>query len=528
MKFGKDLEQYKSAGWEDQYIDYKGLKLILKRLEDPENSPDEVDADFFQALEDELEKVNRVFHTRTSEIERMLDTTSRTGNLTLSDAPPPPEGGTPSAEAAVDKAKEEDAQFYESYRELGRLQTYVWINAKGFQKIMKKYDKRHNLRGTGRELLPEFEKRLEKEAFCSGKVEILTEMFKSHRPDKAVGASSSSGGGGGGGGPRMMLVAGNANKDLAEEISARLGVPLTPATIDRFLDGEMRIQVLENVRNCDVYIIQGTSPPVNDNLMELLLTTSAVRRAAAMRVTAVVPYYGYARQDRKDRSRVPISAADVAKMMEAMGIDRVCAVDLHSGQIQGFFGPRTPVDNLTAHPIAISYFQTRKLEKVVVVSPDAGGVARAKEFRENLESNGLRAALALIVQQRPRVGELPTMDLVGYVGGCDCIIVDDMIDTGGTLCKAANELTSLGARRVFAFATHGLFTGDAAERIEASSLEEVVVANTIPLNSTVLLNTRKVRQVSVGKLLARAISCIHTGDSVSRLFDPSQGAALLA
>jgi len=268
--------------------------------------------------------------------------------------------------------------------------------------------------------------------------------------------------------------------------------------------------------------------------MELLLCASAVRRASAARVTAVVPYYGYARQDRKERSRVPISAADVAKMMEAMGIDRVCCVDLHCGQIQGFFGPRTPVDNLYATPIAIGYFQTRQLQNVVVVSPDAGGVARAKMFQEGLEATGMRASLAMIIP-RTRVeeesGEETTridLDLVGHVSGCDCIIVDDMIDTAGTLCIAANELTSLGARRVFAFATHGLFSGDAAETIEGSSLEEVIVSNTIPLSPQVQRDTRKVRQVSVGKLLAQVIHCIHTGDSVSRLFDPSQGAALLA
>ena len=291
------------------------------------------------------------------------------------------------------------------------------------------------------------------------------------------------------------------------------------------------------VRNSDVYIIQPTCPPVNDSLMELLLCASAVRRAAAAHVTAVVPYYGYARQDRKERSRVPISAADVAKMMEAMGIDRVCCVDLHCGQIQGFFGPRTPVDNLYATPIAISYFATRQLHNIVVVSPDAGGVARAKMFREGLEASGMRASLAMIIPRTAHEhgadddddGGGPRLtDLVGHVSGCDCIIVDDMIDTAGTLCTAANELTSLGARRVFAFATHGLFSGGAAERIEGSALEEVVVSNTIPLRANVLKDTRKVRQLSVGKLLAHAINSIHTGDSVSRLFDPSKGAALLA
>jgi ribose-phosphate pyrophosphokinase len=565
-QFGKDLEQYKHPGWEDEYIDYKMLKLVLGKILEPGAIKDEVDGEFFQVLEDELEKVNRAFHAHAIEVEGKLDAATgpqRTPSMTPSvsglsleeeggaaagsSAPSAAAGATRNDPAAADArnearheaARQSEQLYYEAYRTLGRLQTFVWINAKGFQKIMKKYDKRNSLRGTGLELLPEFEKRLEKEAFCSGKVEMLNDLFKSRRPDRAIGAppSGSSGGGRAGRSANMMLLAGNANPELAEEIAARLGVPLTPAKIGRFVDGEVSIQVLENVRNSDVYIIQPTCPPVNDNLMELLLCTSAVRRAAAAHVTAIVPYYGYARQDRKERSRVPIAAADVAKMMEAMGVDRVCCVDLHCGQIQGFFSPRTPVDNLYATPIAISYFGTRALQNVVVVSPDAGGVARAKMFREGLEASGTRASLAMIIPRTlPEHGadegeEGPgpmTSDLVGHVSGCDCIIVDDMIDTAGTLCTAANELTSLGARRVFAFATHGLFSGQAAERIEGSSLEEVVVANTIPLSPEVAKHTRKVRQISVGKLLAQVINCIHTGDSVSRLFDPSQGAALLA
>ena len=253
-----------------------------------------------------------------------------------------------------------------------------------------------------------------------------------------------------------------------------------------------------------------------------------MRRASAARVTAVVPYYGYARQDRKERSRVPISAADVAKMMEAMGIDRVCCVDLHCGQIQGFFGPRTPVDNLFAGPIAVSYFATRNLQNCVVVSPDAGGVARAKMFKEGLEASGVVCGLAMIIKQRVKAGEGGTTDLVGSVTGADCIIIDDMIDTAGTLCAAANELITFGAKRVFAFATHGLLNGPAAERIEACALEEVVLANTLPLPPNVQKTTRKVRQLSVGKLLAQVIMCIHTGDSVHNLFDVKKGGSLLA
>lgn len=540
MKFGKDLDQYKHHGWEDEYIDYKGLKNILRKLED--ESPEEVDAEFFQSLEDELEKVNRAFHEHALEIESALDSSTQQTPLA---SPGPPtrasvavagtegdcsDSAAKSAEGH-DETRTDEKVFYDAYRILGRLQTYVWINAKGFQKIMKKFDKRHQLRGTGRELLPQFEQRLAKEAFCSGKVEMLNELFKSRRPDRPIGTRSGHARGATGGAMQMQLISGSANIELAEEISARLGVPLTQAKIGRFNDGEVSIQILENVRNSDVYIIQPTCPPVNDNLVELLLCVSAVRRAAAAHVTAVVPYYGYARQDRKDRSRVPISAADVAKMMEAMGIDRVCCIDLHSGQIQGFFGPRTAVDNLFATPIAISYLQTRQLTDVAVISPDAGGVARAKMFKEGLEAAGMRATLAMMIQQRPPAGDSESqsqLDVVGNVSGCDCIIVDDMIDTAVTLCRAANELATFGARRVLAFATHGLFNGAAAELIEESALEEVIVANTIPLHPSVNKATRKVRQVSVGKLLARAIECIHTGDSVSRLFDPAQGAALLA
>ena len=536
MKFGKDLQQYKLPGWEDDYLDYKGLKTILKKLEDGVPR-EEVDGEFFQALEDDLEKVNRAFLERCNEVETTLEMASLTNRIEASDRPVASESASvaieePNAEARAAMNREQklererqEREYYEAYRTLGRLQTFVWINTKGFQKIMKKYDKRQQLRGTGNELGPDFEKRLEKEAFCSGKLEVLVELFKQRRP---AAVSSSAMGAATGGRLPMQLVAGNGNPELAEEISARLGVPLTPATISRFADGEVSIQILENVRNSDVYIIQPTCPPVNDNLMELLLCASAIRRASASRVPAVVPYYGYARQDRKDRSRVPISAADVAKMMEAMGVDRVCCVDLHCGQIQGFFGPRTPVDNLFAGPIAVSYFSTRNLENAVVVSPDAGGVARAKMFKEGLEAQGTVCGLAMIIKQRERPGEVGTTDLVGDVSGADCIIVDDMIDTAGTLTAAANELITFGARRVFAFATHGLFNGQAAERIEACVLEEVVVANTLPLPPNVVKTTRKVRQLSVGKLLAQVITCIHTGDSVSGMFDVKKAGVLLA
>jgi len=302
-----------------------------------------------------------------------------------------------------------------------------------------------------------------------------------------------------------------------------LGVAATQAEIKRFNDGETAIQILESVRNTDVYILQPTcaSPgaTVNDNLMELLLLISAARRASASRVTAVVPYYGYARQDRKERSRVPISAADVARMIETMGADRVIAVDLHCAQIQGFFGPRTPVDNLFASPIAWSFFKTRNLQNLVIVSPDAGGVTRAKRFRDGMSALGVECNFAVIIKQRALAGVIGSMDLVGNVKDCDCIIVDDMIDTAGTLCKAAGELRNFGAKRVFAFASHGLFNGPAASRIEASVLDEVIVSNTVPLREGIGEITKKIRQISVGKLISTAISSIHDGWSLSALFD---------
>jgi ribose-phosphate pyrophosphokinase len=299
----------------------------------------------------------------------------------------------------------------------------------------------------------------------------------------------------------LKLIYGNSNHALAREVAARLGVAATEANVTRFNDGETAIQIQESVRNTDVYILQPTcSSPgasVNDNLMELLLLISAARRASASRVTAVVPYYGYARQDRKDRSRVPISAADVARMIETMGADRVIAVDLHCAQIQGFFGPRTPVDNLFASPIAWSFFKTRNLANPVIVSPDAGGVTRAKRFRDGMSALGVECSFAVIIKQREQAGKVGSMDLVGNVKDCDCIIVDDMIDTAGTLCKAAEELRNFGATRVFAFASHGLFNEPAASRIEASVLEEVVVSNTIPLRKEVIETTKKIRQISV-------------------------------
>jgi len=508
-KFAKELQSYVQPGWEEDYIDYSKLKLILKnhggeKDEDGSRNIDKerLDAEFFPELEKELDKVNEAFVQKCDYFEQVVHSfqpqgPTRTNNLS--------EG-----EDMVRSSVTSD-QFWTGLKDLGKMTTYVWINRQGFFKIMKKYDKVCGLLGTGRELGSEFERRLDHEVFTGPRLETLIELYKNKKPpSNSTGLA-----------PEMKLVAGTANPELAQELSARLGVPLMPVKIGKFNDGEVNIQLLENVRNSEVYIIQPTSTPVNDNLMQLLLLISACRRASASRVIAVVPYYGYARQDRKERSRVPISAADVARLMEAMGVDRVCCVDLHCGQIQGFFGPRTPVDNLWASTIALQYFKSKASAdgNLTVVSPDAGGVARAKLFKDGLEAIGMKPGLAVIIKQRVKAGEVASTDLVGTVQDCDVIIVDDMIDTAGTLCAAANELKAFGARRVFAFATHGLFNNPAAERIEASALEEVVTANTIPLRDEVIQTTKKIRQLSVGKLLAEAMLSIHTGKSVSQLFD---------
>ncbi|CAM9903502.1 unnamed protein product [Pylaiella littoralis] len=316
----------------------------------------------------------------------------------------------------------------------------------------------------------------------------------------------------------MKIFSGNANTLLAKDIAAYLGINLGRVKVDRFADGEVNVMVKENVRGKDVYIIQPTCMPVNENLVELLLMVSTMRRSSARRITAVIPYYGYARQDRKMTARVPISAADVARLMEAMGVDRVVAVDLHCGQIQGFFGPRVPVDNLDGGVIGVSYFGDTDLHNPVVVSPDAGGVYRAKKFREGLAHRfGLDAGLAMIIKQRAKANEVDRMDLVGSVEDSDVIIVDDMIDTAGTLCKAASVLKEFGARRVFAFASHGLFNGPANKRLAESELCEVVVLDTIPL-SPECANNPKIIQLSVAHLLAQAVYNIHHKKSISALF----------
>ena len=320
----------------------------------------------------------------------------------------------------------------------------------------------------------------------------------------------------------ILVISGNSNIPLAESIVEHMGSHLGKVSLGRFADGEVSLRIHESVRGKDVYIIQPTSPPVNEHLMELLLMISTCRRASAKRITAVVPYYGYARQDRKMNSRVPISAADVARLIETMGVDRMVAVDLHCGQIQGFFGPRVPVDNLGAQMVGEDCFVKMGLKNVVVISPDAGGVYRARKFQEGLISKGVEeVSIAMLIKQRSGANKIDRMDLVGSVEGADCIIVDDMIDTAGTLCEAARELKKHGAKRVFAFATHGLFNGPAVQRIEQSPLEQVIVTDTIKL-SEAANKCEKIRQLSISVLIADCIRRIHQKESLNVLFGEEQ------
>eukprot|EP00616_Rhizochromulina_sp_CCMP1243_P000549 CAMPEP_0118963292 /NCGR_PEP_ID=MMETSP1173-20130426/1257_1 /TAXON_ID=1034831 /ORGANISM="Rhizochromulina marina cf, Strain CCMP1243" /LENGTH=545 /DNA_ID=CAMNT_0006911615 /DNA_START=51 /DNA_END=1688 /DNA_ORIENTATION=+ len=545
MKFGRDLEQSMVKEWEEHYCAYQVLKEKIKSISQDKGSSgkdggaaadgsgsggaaSEGDhTDFFLLVERELEKVNKFYLHKLNDIERELSqiNSSAASRVSTTQSASDTEDMRTASLAGrpfVPKDQQHEQQLLAIYRELGQLQSFVWLNQQAFSKIMKKYDKHMSLRDTEQAKSAAFDKRLESEPFRSSRLDSMLELYRSVRSASYfVGRGNSQE-------MQMRLIPGSANPALAEELAARLGVPITEAKCKRFNDGECSIQIMENIRGADVFIIQPTCQPVNDNLVELLLLVSAARRASAARVTAVVPYYGYARQDRKDRARVPISAADVARMMEAMGVDRVCCVDLHCGQIQGFFGPRTPVDNLFAGPIALSYFKLKNLKNPVVVSPDAGGVTRAKAFLEGLLSMDLNVSLAVIIKQRARAGVVGSMHLVGSVEGCDCIIVDDMIDTAGTLCTAANELKTFGAERVFAFATHGLFNGPAGTRIESCALEEVVVANTVPLRAEVQAVTKKIRVISVGKLLDGAIRAIHTGESISALFKTDIGGRLLA
>ena len=310
---------------------------------------------------------------------------------------------------------------------------------------------------------------------------------------------------------KIRVFSGNSNPSLAQKICESLGVPLGAARVRRFSDGEVMAEIGENVRGRDVYIIQSTCAPTNDNLMELLVMTDALKRASAATITAVIPYYGYARQDRKAAPRTPITAKLVADLITTSGVDRVVTVDLHAGQIQGFFN--IPVDNLYAAPVILDYLKTRFAgESIVMVTPDAGGTERARAFAKRLE-----CTLAVIDKRRtgPNVAEV--MHLIGDVRDKIAIILDDMIDTAGTLTQAAKALKENGARSIFACATHGVLSGPAIERINTSDIEEVVLTDTIPMGDKAPTTT-KIRMLSVANLLAEAIRRIHEDESVSSLF----------
>jgi ribose-phosphate pyrophosphokinase len=308
----------------------------------------------------------------------------------------------------------------------------------------------------------------------------------------------------------LKIFTGTAHRALAQEICRELGCHLSAATVKPFSDGEIHLQIEENVRGADVFVVQPTCTPVDRHIMEVLLMMDALKRASAERITAVLPYYGYARQDRKDRPRMPISARLVASLLERAGADRILALDLHAAQIQGFFD--VPVDHLFATPVMIEYFVPLRGDTLIVVSPDAGGVERARAFAKRLA-----APLAIIDKRRTEVNVAEVMHIIGEVDGKDCLIVDDMIDTAGTLVKAADALYQQGARSVRACATHAVLSGPAVERISSSSLTEVIVTNSIPLREEAAACS-KIRTLSVGPLLAQAIQSIHSDGSVSTLF----------
>ncbi len=308
----------------------------------------------------------------------------------------------------------------------------------------------------------------------------------------------------------LKVFSGNANPALAAEIGECLGVPLSGIKVGRFPDGEIRLQILENVRGADVFVVQPTCRPVNENLVELLIMLDAFRRASANRITAVMPYYGYARQDRKDRPRVPISAKLVADLLTSAGADRVMALDLHAGQIQGFFD--IPVDHLFATPVTVEYFRKLRLRNLAVVSPDPGGVERARAFAKKM-----KAPLVIIDKRREDAHVVEMMNVIGDVAGKTCLVVDDMIDTGGTLASGAKALIEKGAEKVYACCTHGVFAGQAIKVICDAPIEQVVTTNSIPLAAEGQ-KCEKIKVLGVGRLLAEAIRSIHQETSVSRLF----------
>ncbi len=312
--------------------------------------------------------------------------------------------------------------------------------------------------------------------------------------------------------PSLMVFAGNANPKLANDIARELGVPMGKALVDRFSDGEVAVEIMENIRGRDIYLIQSTCAPTADNFVELLVMVDALKRASATRVTAVIPYFGYARQDRRPRSaRVPITAKVAAKMISAMGTDHVITIDLHADQIQGFFD--IPVDNVYASPLTLAdIWRQQGAEDLVVVSPDVGGVVRARAIAKRLDTE-----LAIIDKRRPRANVAEVMNIIGDVQGKNCVMVDDMVDTAGTLSTAAGALKKQGAKRVVAYCVHPVLSGSAIDNITHSELDEVVVTDTIPL-SEAAQQCSKIRQLSVAQMLAETIRRMAQGESVSSLY----------
>ncbi|NMF89529.1 ribose-phosphate pyrophosphokinase [Aromatoleum petrolei] len=309
----------------------------------------------------------------------------------------------------------------------------------------------------------------------------------------------------------LMVVTGNANPKLAADVVRRLGISIGSATVGRFSDGEVNVELLENVRGKDVFILQPTCTPTNENLMELVVLVDALKRASAGRITAAIPYFGYARQDRRPRSaRVPITAKVVANMLQAVGVQRLLTMDLHADQIQGFFD--IPVDNVYAAPVLLADLDKQNYDDLLVVSPDVGGVVRARAFAKRMECD-----LAIIDKRRPKANVSEVMNIIGEVKDRTCVIMDDIVDTAGTLCKAATALKAHGARRVLAYCTHAVLSGAAVSRISESDLDELVVTDTIPLRDDAKACSR-IRTVSVASLLADTMLRISNEESVSSLF----------
>ena len=316
--------------------------------------------------------------------------------------------------------------------------------------------------------------------------------------------------------PEFLVFTGNANPGMAAEIAQHLGISLGAADVGRFSDGEVTVEIKQNVRARDVFVVQSTCSPTNENLMELLIMVDALKRASAERISAVIPYFGYARQDRRPRSaRVPITAKVVANLLQTVGVSRILTMDLHADQIQGFFD--IPVDNIYASPVLLGDLRQKKYEDLIVVSPDVGGVVRARALAKQLGCD-----MAIIDKRRPKANVSEVMHVIGDIDGRNCVIMDDMIDTAGTLVNAAEVMKERGAKKVYAYCTHAVFSGPAIERIASGdALDEVVITNTIPLSAEAA-TCKKIRQLSVAPLIAETIQRIASGESVMRLFDDQE------